>query len=169
MSGSSGPRTDDVDTPDGAREVLREEARNVVAEQLQTLRDTDRKALATARINGLVLGVLASASSLSRNPGDVVNDWIVGGAGLLLLSLCVSVFTYTVDRPNYGIGPGYFDAVLVDLDSETETVDDLLARYANWIEGNSAEISTNGTYLLLSQVAFVAGLAAIAYGVYRAL
>jgi len=38
------------------KQTVREEARHVIEEQLQTLRDIDQKAMATARIIGLVLG-----------------------------------------------------------------------------------------------------------------
>jgi len=166
MAGSSGPKDDEVDVPDGSFDDVSDEARHVIEEQLQTLRDTDKKAMATARINGLILGVLASAASLAENPNGDINNWIIGGGAILLLSLCASVVTYTVDRPNYAVGPGYFDTILDELDSEQAVKGDLLARYADWIEGNSAEISTNGTYLLVSQVLFVLGLLVLGVGVY---
>lgn len=167
MAGSEDPQDDAGYPPEEAQDFVREEARNVVSEQLQTLRDTDQKAMATARINGLILGVLASAASLSDNATDVVNVWIVIGGGILLGSLCVSILTYTIDRPSYGVGPGYFDATLDNLDTVEEVQKDMLARYADWIENNSEEISTNGSYLLLSQLLFIFGLLSLGYGVYN--
>lgn len=166
MSGSNGPRDDDVDPPDGSREVIRAEARHVIDEQLQTLRETDQKALATARIIGLILGLLVSAASIADEPSTVVNDWILYGGGVLLVSLGISVFTYSVDRPSFGIGPGFIDTTLTDIDSDDGVGDDLLARYADWISDNGEEISTNGTYLLVSQVLFLVGLGLLAWGVH---
>jgi len=148
------------------KQTVREEARHVIGEQLQTLRDIDQKAMATARIIGLVLGLLASAASLAEEPRAALNGPTLWGGGALLLSLCVSVFTYSVDRPSYGLGPGYFDSKFGSFDSDAEVSDDLLGRYANWIDDNSEEISTNGTYLLVAQALFLVGLVLIAAGVY---
>lgn len=169
MTGSSSPENDEIDPPDGTYQIAREEAREVVSEQLQTLRDTDQKAMSTARINGLILGVLASAASLADNPDTIFNVWVLVGGALLLGSLCVAVLTYTVDRPSYGIGPGYFDTVLNECESQKDVENDILGRYADWIDDNSEEISTNGSYLLAAQMLFIAGLLSIGFGVSTAL
>jgi len=158
MSGGNGPSDD-------AKEVVREEARHVIDGQLQTLRDIDQKAMATARIIGLILGLLASAASVAENPEQAVNDWTLTGGVLLVAGLCVAVLTYTVDRPNYGLGPGYFDTKFPSFESDAAVSDDLLDRYADWIDDNGEEISTNGTYLFLSQVLFLLGLILFVWGV----
>ncbi|PSP86380.1 hypothetical protein BRC83_00425 [Halobacteriales archaeon QS_1_68_17] len=150
---------------ESSREQIREEARNVVSEQLETLRGTDRKAMATARINGLILGLLASAGSLADSPARAINDSMIYGGVLLLGSLGVAVLTYTVDRPSYGLGPGYFDSEFENFSTDTEVSNDLLDRYADWIDENSEEISTNGIYLFISQALFLAGLVLLAWGV----
>jgi len=159
---SSGPSED-------AKQTVREEARYVIDEQLQTLRDIDQKAMATARIIGLVLGLLASAASLADQPRTVLNWWTFSGGIALLLSLCASVVTYSVDRPSYGLGPGYFDSKFGSFDSDEGVSDDLFDRYADWIDDNSEEISTNGTYLLIAQGLFLFGLILIASGIYSIL
>jgi hypothetical protein len=166
MPGSDDAKNEEVDPPDCIHDTAREEARTVVSEQLQTLRDTDQKAMATARINGLILGVLASAASFTDNPSGIVNIWIVFGGATLLCSLCISVLTYTVDRPSYGVGPGYFDTILADLETKEQAQNDILARYADWIEDNSDDIETNSTYLLASQLFFIIGLILLGVGVY---
>lgn len=155
---SDGPSED-------AKQTVREEARHVINEQLQTLRDIDQKAMATARIIGLVLGLIASAASLADKPQNTVNNLILAGGTSLLVSLSISVLTYSVDTPSYGLGPGYFDSKFDDFDSDQEVSDDLLDRYANWIDENSDAISTNGTYLLAAQALFLIGLLLIAGGV----
>lgn len=158
MGSQTGPSED-------SKEQIREEARHVIDGQLQTLRDTDRKAMATARINGLILGLLASAASIADNPTRVINDWMIYGGVALLGSLSVAVLTYTVDRPSYGLGPGYFDTELDTFNTDTAVSDDILNRYADWIADNSEEISTNGTYLFVSQLFFLFGLMLLAWGV----
>lgn len=169
MTRSDGSKTDDEAAPEEFREVVREEARFVVEAQIEALRDTDDKAQSTARINGIVLGLLVSAVTVSDSPATAPNPWIVAGGTLLLVSLCIAVLTYTVDRPSYGIGPGYVDTPLVEFESKTVAEYDLLRRYAAWIEDNSAEISTNGNYLLASQFSFVLGLVVISVGVHDVL
>ncbi len=121
--------------------------------------------MSTARINGLILGVLASAASLTDNPDAIFDVWVHIGGALLLGSLCVAVLTYTVDRPSYGIGPGYFGAVLNECESREDVENDILGRYADWIDDNSEEISTNGSHLLAAQTLFIAGLLSIGSGV----
>lgn len=169
MTRSDGSETDDETAPEEFREVVREEARFVVEAQIEALRDTDDKAQATARINGIVLGLLVSAVTVSDSQAASPNPWIVAGGTMLLVSLCIAVLTYTVDRPSYGIGPGYVDTPLHQFDSMTIAEYDLLRRYAEWIEDNSEEISTNGNYLLASQFTFVLGLAVVSVGVYDVL
>lgn len=164
-------RSESSDSGDGTpptefRDVVREEARYVVTAQIEALRDTDDKALATARINGIVLGLLVSTASISNDPTAVLNRWMITGSSILLGSLCIAVLTYTVDRPSYGIGPGYVDANLKTFDSTTTAERDLLQRYAEWIDDNSAEIRTNGNYLLATQFSFVLGLLIIGVGIY---
>lgn len=166
MSRPDSSGADDEVPPEEFLEVARDEARFVVEAQVEALRDTDDKAQATARINGIVLGLLVSAVTVSDVPTTTVNPWLVVGGSFLLVSLCVAVLTYTVDRPSYGIGPGYVDTPLPEFESETTAGYDLLERYAEWIADNSAEISTNGNYLLVSQFSFVLGLLAISVGVY---
>lgn len=152
-----------------AKQTVREEARHVISEQLQTLRDIDQKAMATARIIGLVLGLIASAASLADQPGDAVNRITIVGGVFLLASLCASVLTYSVDMPSYGLGPGYFDSKFGEFGTDEEVSEDLLDRYADWIDDNSEAISTNGTYLIVAQSLFLAGLLLIAVGAYSIL
>jgi len=154
-------------SPDDGFEIIRDEARAVVTAQLETLRETDKKALATVRINAVLLGLLISAASLSENPQQVVNNWFVAGSGLLLFSLILGIISYSVDRPNYGIGPGYFDTVITEFNSQEEIQSDLLPRYADWIDHNSMEIATDNTYLTAAHVMLVLALLLLAVGALR--
>lgn len=151
---------------DGTR-IVREEARHVVDAQLRTLRATDRKAMATARVVAVVLGLLLSAASLAEDPSSAINRWLVTGSGLLLGSLGGAVLTYSVDRPSYGVGPGYLDDLSADVPADSELARDLLSRYADWIADNGDEISSNGTYLLASQALLVLGLVSVGLGLYQ--
>lgn len=154
------------DPGDGAR-IVREEARHVLDAQLRTLRATDRKALATARVVAVVLGLLLSAASLSDQPVAAVNPWLVGGSALLLGSLASAVVTYSVDRPNYGVGPGYIDSLAGELEESERLERDLVSRYAEWIADNGDEIASNGTYLLTAQGLLVLGLSFVGVGMYQ--
>lgn len=167
MPGEEEPNPDAVDPPDDGRGIAREEARYVIDEQLQTLRDTDRKAQATARITALVLGLVVSGISFAEDPTILTGPWMVAGVAFWVGSLAVAVLTYSIDRPSYGVGPGYFDATLAGLSTKEELEDDLLARYADWIDDNSSEISTNGWYLLTSQLLFIGGILFFGVGVYQ--
>ncbi|GAB3689157.1 hypothetical protein GCM10028857_24170 [Salinarchaeum chitinilyticum] len=149
--------------------IVREESRHVLESQLAVLRETDRKAMATARVVAVILGLLLSAASLADAPGDSLNRWHVAGSASLLGSLIVAVMTYSVDRPSLGIGSGYLDTADQRLESGDSVEADLLHRYAEWIADNNREIGSNSTYLLVSQWLLVIGLAAVAVGMFRLL
>lgn len=164
MSADEEPNAD-VESSGGVHDVLRNEARQVLNAQLRTLRETDRKSMATARVAALLLGLLLSAASLVDTPSESVNGWIVTGTAFVLASLAVAVLTYSVDRPSYGVSPDSIESMLED--DRTATESDLLASYADWIRANGDEIASNGTYLLVSQLLLVLGLAAVAVGMFR--
>jgi hypothetical protein len=149
--------------------LLRDEARQVLDAQLRTLRDTDRKAMATARVDALILGLLLSAGSLADAPRTAINPWLVGGTSFVLGSLAVAVLTYSVDRPSYGVNPTFIETTLKNREQREAVESDLLAGYAEWIRSNGDEISSNSTYLLVSQGLLVVGLSAVATGIYEAL
>lgn len=167
MPGGDGSAESESEPASGGAHIVREEARHVLDGQLRILRETDKKAMATARVVAVILGLLLSAASLSNAPTAALNPWVVVGSALLLGSLVVAVFTYSVDRPSYGIGAGYIDDVEAELDDPVAVERELLVRYAEWIEVNGDEIGSNSTYLLASQLLLIAGLTAVAYGMYR--
>lgn len=150
-------------------DLVKGEARAVIDAQLEVLRSTDEKALATVRITSLILGIFVSAASLSDAPVQFTGPLFFLGGGLLFGSTLVAIISYTADRPSYGIGPGYLDDVYPELNSQPEIKRDLLDRYANWIEDNSREIATDSFYLSVSQSLLILGLLAIATGVWRVL
>lgn len=167
MPDADDPKPEDVDPPDDGRDIAREEARYVIDEQLQALRDTDQKGQATARITALVLGLVVSGISLADDPTSLTGPWLVAGIACWVGSLATAVMTYSIDRPSYGVGPGYFDTTLAGLETRDELEADLLARYADWIDANSSEITTNSWYLLGSQLLFVAGILLFGAGIYQ--
>jgi hypothetical protein len=72
---SEAPETEEPDVdPDDGLALLREESRYVVDAQLSTLRETDRKAMATARVDAVIVGLLLSAASLADSPASVVTS-----------------------------------------------------------------------------------------------
>lgn len=154
------------DSNDGLA-LVREESRHVVDAQLRTLQETDRKAMTTARVDALIVGVLLSAASLTDSPASVENLWLVIGSTLLLASLACAVLTYSVDRPSYGVGPGFIDDVTEHDRSEQSVERAVVSRYSEWIQENGAEIASNGTYLLVEQGLLVFGLTGVAAGLFQ--
>lgn len=155
-----------VDSNDGLP-LVREESRHVVDAQLRTLQETDRKAMATAQVDAVIVGRLLSAASLTDSLASVVNLWLVTGSALLLASLACAVLTYSVDRPSYGVGPGFIDDV-TEQDRSRQTVERaIVSRYSEWIQDNGAEIASNGTYLLIAQGLLVFGLTGVAAGLFQ--
>lgn len=150
MAGSAGDRQEVDSVERGAASIVREEARRVLEGQLRILRETDRKAMAIARVVAVILGLLLSAASLSDAPTDALNRWLVVGSSLLLSSFLVAVITYSVDRPSYGIGSGYIDDLPDTLADSSRIERELLDEYADWISDNNEEIGPNSTYLLVS-------------------
>lgn len=149
--------------------VVREESRHVVDAQLRTMEETDRKAMETARVDALLVGLLLSAASLTESPASVVNDWLLIGSTLVLASLACAVLTYSVDRPSYGVGPGFIDDVTRRNDGAVAIERAVLDRYSEWIEANGEEIASNGTYLLVAQGLLVLGLTGVTVGLYEVL
>jgi hypothetical protein len=152
--------------PGDGLELVREESRHVVDAQLRTLQETDRKAVTTARVDALIVGLLLSAASLVDSPADAVSSLLAGGTALVIASLACAVLTYSVDRPNYGVGPGFVDEVTGAERRRGAIERDLVSRYGQWIEDNGDEIASNGTYLLFAQGLLVLGLTGISSGVY---
>lgn len=157
-----------TDVPDEGKEILRKEARTVLAAQLKTLRESDEKAIATVRITGLILGLVISAISISEQPeeaftGEVLILFGLGGFSLLV-SIVFGILSYSADRPSFGLGPGYFDREMEKFDETNDIYDDLLNRYADWIEDNSEEIATDGTYLNIALLLLVVGLVLFGVG-----
>ena len=146
--------------------IVREEGRYVVDAQLRTLEETDRKAMATARVDAIVVGLLLSAGSLADAPTQAVNHWLIGGSALVIASLACAVLTYSVDRPSYGVGPGFIDDASDTSVSQATVETNVSAKNAEWIEENGDEIASNGTYLLVAQGLLVMGLTGIGLGLY---
>lgn len=155
-----------VDSNDGLS-LVREESRHVVDARLRTLQETDRKAMATARVDAVIVGLLLSAASLADSPANVVNLWLLTGSTLLFASLACAVLTYSVDRPSYGVGPGFIDDVTEHTRSEQAVERAIVSRYGEWIQENGAEIASNGTYLLVAQGLLVLGLTGVATGLFQ--
>lgn len=107
-------------------ETVRIESREVVEEQLRLLRETDKKVIATTRIIALLIGIFLSAAFLSDDPLAFTNAAVV--LGFLFCAFVTGTFSFTVDRPAQGVGPGYFDDELTRFDTRQDVYVDLLVR-----------------------------------------
>lgn len=146
--------------------ILRDEAREVLDAQLESLRQTDAKALATVRVSALIGGVFVSAISVTDEPSKIINlPFILAGIALFM-SISFGVLSYAVDRPSHGIGPGYIDDIFPELDSDQAFKEDLVDRYADWIEENNEDIATDSFYLSVSQGLLLVTLLFFALGVW---
>lgn len=150
----------DMETP----QVQREEAKDVLEQQNEKLRDIDDKALRTVRITVLLLGALLSTLKLLGGEASPINTYTVFGSWLLVLSVVSGVLTYSVSGPYFGPGAKYIDRVLGRSPSRDDWEATLLRGYADWMEEMKELNGANARLLLLTQALLVAGVVLVTYG-----
>lgn len=144
--------------------VQREEAKDVLEQQNEKLRDIDDKALRTVRITVLLLGALLSTLKLLGESASPINGYMVFGSWLLVLSVVSGVLTYSVSGPYFGPGSKYVDRVLGRNPPRANWEVTLLRGYADWMEEMKELNDENAKLLLLTQTLLVAGVVFVTYG-----
>jgi hypothetical protein len=158
---------------------LRDEARETVEGQRETLSDIDTKASRVLRLNLILLGVLVSVVSIAAQTepsGDqpmaavqpFVNVYMKAGIASLVLSTLFAGITYTASELDVGVSSENLLAVL-DAPSSTKTVEELLVK--NYIMRINFNRSSNIRNIPLVQATILLVLIAmvlISLGVYEA-
>lgn len=145
-------------------QIQREEAKDVLDQQNEKLRDIDDKALRTVRITVLLLGVLLSFLKLFGGRVSAINAYTILGSWLLVSSVVSGVLTYSVSGPYFGPGSEYVDRVLHHTPTKSDWEATLLRGYADWMEDMKKLNGANAKLLLLTQALLIAGVVSITYG-----
>lgn len=167
MTADDGLQSDDFDPE--TLQVQREEAKDVLQQQNEKLRDIDDKALRTVRITVLLIGVLLSTLQFFGGSTSSVNAFTVFGSWSLVFSVVSGVFTYSVSGPYFGPGSQYVDRVLDRTPSKADWEETLLRGYADWMDSMRELNDTNAKLLLLTQALLVTGVVLVTYGLMRSL
>lgn len=147
---------------DPAREVLLEEARTTLGEQLGQIGKIDDAAVRTVRISLLLLGVLAGGATLLPFP-DLGTPGTFGTVGLIF-TLVGAITTYGTSRVFIGSGP---DELAVDYTTKPvveNTYVAILTEYDDGISDNRSTLRTNGFILAVSRALLVLSIVSILFG-----
>lgn len=150
------PMTDGERWPNKRLETTYDEARTVLDAQHETLSDIDDKAMRTMRITAIILGVIVS---LARFAGDVLNQYVAGvGGAILVFSIVLGVETYNESDIFLGTNRAYIEQLVHDDFRDTSWEQDLIMTYGGFIEENATEIEANSFLFRGQQICFVLGL-----------
>lgn len=147
-----------------AREVLLEETRRQLDRQAAEVENIDTKAAKTVRYTLLGLAALATAFSFAPDT-PTPNDWIGAGVFVLLGSVAVGVFTYTVSRV-YVAAPAVLEVDVEGMSAESIR-DDILTQLAEDLDDNEDMLSGDAFFLLITQSLFVIGVILVAAGLWK--
>lgn len=141
------------------------EARSVLEAQQQTVSDIDDKAMRTVRITIVLIGILISAREIA-GANAFGDDFVYWGGGVLFVSLCSGIYTYSESNVHFGPTKEYINQLIDDDFEEGVSWDeDLLRTYAVWIDENGTTTWLNGRLLLFTQGTLLLGIALIVYGI----
>jgi hypothetical protein len=147
-----------------ALQVVREESRHVLSEQIDLLKDLDDEAMRTVRTSVLVIGLVISAVQVSRGSISEVSSasisFQLGSSGivLLLLSIFLGVYTYSVSDPEFGVGDSHRIDVVDGNYTESEWLLIQLNEYSEWAAQMRSLNEKNVTALHLTLFSSTAGV-----------
>ena len=147
-----------------ARQVLLEETRRQLDRQAAEVESIDTKAAKTVRYTLLGLAALATAFSFAPDTPDP-NQWIGAGVFVLLGSVIVGVFTYTVSRV-YVAAPAVLEVDVKGMSAESIR-DDILTQLAQDLDENEDMLSGDALFLAISQLLFAIGIVLVAVGLWN--
>jgi hypothetical protein len=152
-------------------QLAREEARNTIDEQSETLSDIDEKAIQIFRINVVVASILASGVSIAVSAEYTTIETLMDtytklGCTLLFLStLCASV-TYTSTSERIGINGETIEDEILNRDYDYDLVEEAIAlAYRDMIQYNYRKNASNALYFTITLFAAVASIVYLAFGV----
>lgn len=160
---SSDGETDRTGSETAVLELLREESRAVVSEQIALLREIDEKAMRTVRTVVLVVSLLTTATQFgwASALGRVGTQLAAGGVGLLVISLVVGVYTYSVSGVEFGVGREHRREALEARYTHREWLQLQLSEYDQWTAAMTETNTRNARLLQTTLVTAVFGVFAL--------
>ncbi|TKX87629.1 hypothetical protein EXE43_02200 [Halorubrum sp. SS5] len=167
-----------VDLPEGEYEerversrLAREEGRQTLSEQTETLSDIDEKAIQIFRIDLLAASVLVTGFSIAvgNSQGGGYEQYLTlytgTGALLLLASMIFASITYTSTANQIGISRNAINDSILNQDFDYDLVQEQIAKkYGDMIYENFKKNATNVLFFTLTLMSTVAALCYISIG-----
>lgn len=152
------------DTDERALRAARNEARESLAETIDSIRRIDDAATKTLRIDLVVLGLsLTAVSALGPTP-KLVNELTLSGFAAISLSALVAVVaTFGFDYPT-GVSEEYIEEFQRVSWSEREWNAWMVQEYSTWLSEANEVADGNARVLLYSQALLAAGLFLLVLG-----
>jgi hypothetical protein len=147
-----------------ALETVRSESRHVLTEQISLLNDIDDKAMRSVRTSVLFIGLIISAIQISGGlpPISDLGLWSfrfgATGVCLLLISMAVGVYTYSVSDPPFGVSSEHRNEIVAGGYSRREWLLFQLNEYDEWIDTASAVSNRNIAWLHATLFSLVSGV-----------
>jgi|GEM_PF-3432499 len=158
-------------TPDvESLQTTRDEAREVLNHQIETLNNVDNKAAYTLRLNIVILGVLLTVSSLLVGNENTPEVSRLGNMGIWVgffvsgLSIVAALWTYTSTRKETGPGPTDIERLVSRKYSEKQWLRVLLRTYAHWMRRNERVNRRDSFALFISHVLLFVGVGYYGFG-----
>ncbi|PSP37988.1 hypothetical protein BRC71_08430 [Halobacteriales archaeon QH_7_65_31] len=173
---SEGVEVDDTDNKDEdedvpaeevdlqALEIVRQESREVLTEQIRLLNDIDDKAMRSVRTAVLFIGLVISAIQLSNQPVtfNQIGSWpfrlASGGLTSLLISVLLGIYTYSVSKPDLGVSEDHRTDVVQGAFSKGEWLRFQLDEYDEWTDNMNTMNTKNAVLFHSSLAAAVLGI-----------
>jgi hypothetical protein len=152
-----------------ALRIAREESRAVLNHRVEDINAMDDAALRIGRVAVVVLGIILSGAGLigtSRITSMPAGVLVLFGSGvlILLITLLVSILTYTDSELDVGIDSTWREEVREEGYNEKEWLVTLLEGYDEWIGVLQQEQSANRFQLLMTQLLLVTALLVLLHG-----
>lgn len=141
--------------------LAREEARETITEQAETLSDIDEKAMEIFRANVVLAGILVSGVSIAVQSNGasttaIFNPFTKFGAVLLFTATVLSSVTYTSTSEEIGVSSSDITESILNQRYDYRLVEESLAEeYSAWIAANYRSNVQNALLFTLTLLATV--------------
>ncbi|ELY41177.1 hypothetical protein [Natronorubrum sulfidifaciens] len=146
--------------------LAREEARETINEQTQTISDIDEKAIQIFRINIVVASILMTGLSIAvsndlASVSTLITPYTATGSVLLFLSIILAAITYTSTSERVGINKDTIEDSILNQKYDYDLVEEEISKaYGNMIRYN---FKKNVSNVLLFTFTLLAAVVAISY------
>lgn len=151
--------------------LARQEARETIDEQTETLSDIDEKAIQIFRANIILATILVSTVSVaisfeSGSPGMLLTPYTKTAACLLFVSTIVAAITYTSTSVRIGVSKTDISNRVLDLKYDYDLVEEGIAsEYGEWIQYNYERNASNSLLFTISLLSVVASICYLIVGI----